>query len=112
MSGEPICSGMMKFAKPYAAGGANRNIMIVPWIVNSWLYCSGLDDLQARLRQLGADEHGHQAGGQEEPERRAQVEQADRLVVRRREDLGDLGAGARARAAGPGPARWRRREGS
>jgi hypothetical protein len=42
MSGAPICSGTMKFAKPYAAAGANRNIMIVPCMVNSWLYCSGL----------------------------------------------------------------------
>ncbi len=40
MSGAPICNGMMKFVKPYARGGATRNIMIEPCIVNSELYCS------------------------------------------------------------------------
>ena len=40
MSGAPICSGMMKLVNPNAAAGANRNIMIEPCSVNSWLYCS------------------------------------------------------------------------
>ena len=41
-SGEPICSGMIAFAKPEKSGVANRNSMIVPCIVKSWLYCSRL----------------------------------------------------------------------
>lgn len=41
-SGAPICSGMMAFAKPPNIGVANSSIMMVPWIVNSWLYCSAL----------------------------------------------------------------------
>jgi hypothetical protein len=39
-SGEPICSGMITLPKPTNSGVANRNSMIVPCIVNSWLYCS------------------------------------------------------------------------
>ena len=39
-SGEPICSGMMKFANPTNSGVANSSSMIVPCMVNSWLYCS------------------------------------------------------------------------
>src|SRR3954451_696644 len=39
-SGEPICSGMIQLVKPANSGVANSNNMIVPWIVNSWLYWS------------------------------------------------------------------------
>ena len=39
-SGAPICSGMMTFANPANSGVANSSSMIVPCIVNSWLYCS------------------------------------------------------------------------
>ncbi len=39
-SGEPICSGMITLPKPTNSGVANRNSMIVPCIVKSWLYCS------------------------------------------------------------------------
>ena len=39
-SGAPICSGMIEFANPANSGVANRNSMIVPCIVKSWLYCS------------------------------------------------------------------------
>ena len=39
-SGAPICSGMSTFAKPAKSGVANMSSMIVPCIVNSWLYCS------------------------------------------------------------------------
>jgi hypothetical protein len=41
-SGEPICSGMMTLAKPTNSGVANSSNMIVPCMVNSWLYCSPL----------------------------------------------------------------------
>ncbi len=39
-SGAPICSGMMTLAKPTNSGVAKNSSMIVPCIVNSWLYCS------------------------------------------------------------------------
>ncbi len=39
-SGEPICKGITAFAKPANVGVANSSIMIVPWMVNNWLYCS------------------------------------------------------------------------
>ena len=39
-SGAPICSGMISLAKPANSGVANSSSMIVPCIVNSWLYCS------------------------------------------------------------------------
>ena len=41
-SGAPICSGMSALANPANSGVANSSSMIVPCIVNSWLYCSGL----------------------------------------------------------------------
>jgi hypothetical protein len=39
-SGEPICSGMIALAKPAKVGVANSSSMIVPCMVNAWLYCS------------------------------------------------------------------------
>jgi hypothetical protein len=39
-SGEPICTGMITFAKPTKSGVAKSSSMIVPCMVNSWLYCS------------------------------------------------------------------------
>ena len=56
-SGAPICSGMITLAKPANSGVANSSSMIVPCMVNSWLYCSSVDDLQPRLRQLRPDDH-------------------------------------------------------
>ncbi len=41
-SGAPICRGMSALAKPAKSGVANSSSMIVPCIVNSWLYCSGV----------------------------------------------------------------------
>ena len=41
-SGEPICSGMMKFANPTNSGVANSSSITVPCIVNSWLYWSSV----------------------------------------------------------------------
>jgi hypothetical protein len=39
-SGEPICSGMIALAKPTNNGVAKNSNMIVPCIVNAWLYAS------------------------------------------------------------------------
>ena len=36
-SGEPICNGMIAFAKPANNGVANNNSMIVPCMVKNWL---------------------------------------------------------------------------
>ena len=41
-SGAPICSGISALAKPANSGVAKSSSMIVPCIVNSWLYWSGL----------------------------------------------------------------------
>ena len=41
-SGAPIWIGISALANPANSGVANSNSMIVPCIVNSWLYCSGL----------------------------------------------------------------------
>ena len=40
-SGAPIWIGISALANPANSGVANSNSMIVPCIVNSWLYCSG-----------------------------------------------------------------------
>ena len=44
-SGDPICSGISAFANPANNGVANSNNMIVPCMVKSWLYCSGLSTI-------------------------------------------------------------------
>src|SRR5262245_58516981 len=41
-SGAPIWIGTTKFAKANTIGVAKNSSMIVPCMVNSWLYCSGL----------------------------------------------------------------------
>jgi hypothetical protein len=56
MSDAPICSGIIQFAKPTKAGMMAPNTMIRPCMVVSWLNSSGIDQLQARLEQLGADQ--------------------------------------------------------
>ena len=100
-SGAPICSGISALAKPANSGVANSSSMIVPCIVNSWLYCSGLShDLQAGLDQLGADQQGQQPAEHEEDERGDEVQVADDLVVGGGDPLDDGLAGrqlARAR---------------
>ena len=55
MSGAPICSGIIQFAKPTNAGMIAPNTMIRPCMVVSWLKNSGSHELQAGLEQLGAD---------------------------------------------------------
>ncbi len=39
-SGAPICSGMTTLPKPTNSGVAKRKSMIVPCMVNIWLYCA------------------------------------------------------------------------
>ena len=41
-SGEPICNGIRAFANAANSGVANSSSMVVPCIVNIWLYWSGL----------------------------------------------------------------------
>ncbi len=40
-SGAPICNGINALVNPANNGVANSSSMIVPCMVNSWLYCSG-----------------------------------------------------------------------
>ncbi len=44
-SGAPICGGMMALANPAKRAGPNNSSMMVPCIVKSWLYCSGLSTI-------------------------------------------------------------------
>ena len=55
MSGAPICSGTIQFAKPTNAGMIAPNTMIRPCIVVSWLKNCGLTNCRPGLEQLGAD---------------------------------------------------------
>ena len=57
------------------------NTMIRPCIVVNWLKNSGLDNLQARLEQLGADGQRHHAPCQEHDEAEPQIHGADIFVV-------------------------------
>ena len=100
-SGAPICSGMSALANPANSGVANSSSMIVPCIVNSWLYCSGSSTTcRPGLEQLGADQQRQHAAEQEEDERGDEVEVADDLVVGRGDPLDDRAAlGVPARGA-------------
>ena len=49
-----------------------------------------VDDLLARVGELGTDQHGHQAGDEEPPERGDQVHLADQLVIGRGHDAHGL----------------------
>ena len=55
MSGAPICSGIIQFAKPTNAGMIAPNTMISPCIVVNWLKNSGSTNCRPGLEQLGAD---------------------------------------------------------
>ena len=79
---------MIRFANAKNSGVANISSITVPCIVNSWLYCSGDRNCMLRPGQLGPHQHGHQAAGDEEDERRRQVHQTDGLVVGRPQQVG------------------------
>ena len=66
MSGAPICSGTIQFAKPTNAGMIAPNTMIRPCIVVSWLNSCGLTNCRpgwnssARMQQRQhAADHEH-----------------------------------------------------
>ena len=76
-SGAPICSGIRAFAKPANSGVANSSSMIVPCIVKSWLYSSGVRTIcRPGREQLGADQQRQHAADHEEHERGDEVEVA------------------------------------
>ena len=64
-SGAPIWIGTTKLANANTIGVAKNSSMIVPCIVNSWLYCSGREELHARAgpaRPASAAPSGRRAG--------------------------------------------------
>ena len=81
MSGAPIISGSTKLARPANTGMTNRKIRTVAWTEKTPLYCSGVQELHARLGELGADQHRQQAADEEEEERGDRVLDPDHLVV-------------------------------
>ena len=80
--------------------------MIVPCMVNSWLYCSFDKKLQTRRGQFGAHQQRHQAADEEHAEAGNDVHDADHLVIGGGDQLVDEGA-LRAR---PGRVRAARRQ--
>ena len=50
-------------------------------MLNSWLYCSGREQVLVRSRELRAHQQRLDAADDEEDEGRDEVAQADRLVV-------------------------------
>ena len=58
-----------------------RKIMVVPCIVNSWLYVLRRQEGVVRLAQLDADQQRLDPADQEEDEGGGAVEDADPLVV-------------------------------
>ena len=88
-SGAPICSGMTALPKPKNSGVANSSSMIVPCIVNSWLYMSSLTTWEPGCARLARMISAMMPADEEERERRDEVQVADDLVVGRRDDLDD-----------------------
>ena len=63
-------------------GTANRNIIVVPCIVKSWLYRSGPIERVLRPRELHAHQRRFDSAGDEHQKRGDDVPLADRLVSR------------------------------
>ena len=77
-----------------------RKIIVVPCIVNSWLYVSGDRKVFSADAQLDAKQQRLDPAHQEEEERRGAVEDPDALVVDRRDpapEPGLLAVGRRVR---------------
>ena len=79
--GAPICIGISQLAKPTKAGMMAPNTMMRPCIVVSWLKNSGINDLKAGLKQLGANRQRQHAAGQEHDEAEPKVQRTNVLVV-------------------------------
>ena len=107
MSGAPIISGSTKFASPAKIGMMTRKIISEAWTEKSPLKVFGVDDLLARLRQLGPHHLRERAADEQEEERGDRVLDPDHLVVGVDAEVVLPAAGAVARS-GP-PARSARR---
>ena len=81
MSGAPSISGTAKFARPAKAGMMKTKIISAACIGDEPVVGLRVHELHARLGELGAEEHRHQAADREEDERRHEVLDADHLVV-------------------------------
>ncbi len=82
MSGAPTCSGICQLARPVQAGITAPKIMNSACMVVIAVEEHRVDELQTRLEQLGADDHGHRAADEEHQAREHQVHRADVLVIR------------------------------
>ena len=83
MSGAPTCMGIIQFARPVQAGMTAPKIMTSACMVVIGVEELRLDELQAGLEQLGADDHRHEAADEEHDAGEHQVHRADVLVVGR-----------------------------
>ena len=98
----------LQFAKPTNAGMIAPNTMIRPCMRGELVEELRLDELQARLEQLGADHQRHHAAGEEHGEREPQVQRADVLVVGGHDPAHDAGRVVRVLVVrhGRGPRAW------
>jgi hypothetical protein len=65
MSGAPIIIGISQLARPTKAGMTAPKTITSACMVVIWLKKCGIDQLQTRLEQLGADDHRHGAADEE-----------------------------------------------
>ena len=80
-SGEPICNGMIRLANANTIGVAKSSSMIVPCMVNSWLYCSVDRNCMPGRASSARISIAITAADEEERERGDQVQHADHLVI-------------------------------
>ena len=81
----------MKLKNMALSGMIARKIMVVPCIVNSWLYVSGRQERVVRRPELDPEQERLDAAHQEEEERGRAVEDPDALVVDRGEPAPQTG---------------------
>ena len=99
----------MKLKNMALSGMIARKIMVVPCIVNSWLYVSGDRNVLFGDPELDPEQQRLDAADQEEEEGGGAVEDPDALVVDRRDpapETGRLARGPRRRAPVAGRVRW------
>ena len=80
---------MRKLKNAADSGMIARKIIVVPCIVNSWLYASADNTWLFGTRELQADHQRLETADEEEEERGEEVEHADPLVIDRREPAPD-----------------------
>ena len=94
MSGAPICSGIIQFARPTVAGMTAPNTMTSACTVVIVLKKPGSTSCMPGMKSSARIDERHRAADQEHDQTEDQVHRADVLVIRRRQPAHDALRGA------------------